>query len=89
MNEQSVVKRTRFGKAAWRASRFMAKPRKPVALRGCVRKRRQEQPGEWGRNAWKGHHVKQGDLPDNQEGVHVRTAREYKREAKAAEEPIG
>ena len=62
VNEQSVVKRTRFGRSDWRASSSMAKPRKSVALRGCVRKRRQKRSGGWGRNARKDGHVKQGGL---------------------------
>jgi hypothetical protein len=40
----------------------MTKPRKPVALRGCVQKRRQGRSGVWGRNVQKDHHVKQGEL---------------------------
>ena len=55
----------------------MAKPRKPVALRdhpaggARVLKRRRERSGGWGRNARKAKHVKQGDLSDDCDGVHV------------------
>lgn len=42
----------------------MTKPGKPVALRGCVQKRRQGRSGVWGRNVQKGHDVKQGELSE-------------------------
>ena len=49
----------------------MAKSRKPVALKGCVSKRRQGRSGGWGWNVQKAEHVKQGDLHGDRDGVHV------------------
>ena len=45
--------------------------RKPVALRGSVSKRRREQSGGWRRNGRKARYMKQGDLSDDCDGVHV------------------
>ena len=45
--------------------------RKPVALKGSVTKRRREQSGGWRRNGRKAGSMKQGDLSDDGDGVHV------------------
>ena len=45
--------------------------RKPVALKGSVSKRRREQSGGWRRNGRKARCMKQGDLSDDGDGVHV------------------
>ena len=45
--------------------------RKPMTLRGSVSKRSWEQSGVWRRNGWKARHMKQRDLSDDCDGVHV------------------
>ncbi len=44
---------------------------KPSTLRGSVSKRWREQSGGWRRNGWKARCMKQGDLSENRDGVHV------------------
>ncbi len=44
---------------------------KPSTLRGSVLKRLQEQSGGWRRNGPKARYMKQGDLSDDCDGVHV------------------
>ena len=44
---------------------------KPAALRGSVLKRWQEQSGGWRWNGPKARYMKQGDLSDDRDGVHV------------------
>ena len=44
---------------------------KPGTLRGSVLKRFQEQSGGWRRNGGKARYMKQGDLSDDRDGVHV------------------
>ena len=58
----------------------------PVALRGCVRKRRQGRSGGWRRNVRKARHVKQGDLSGNWE-VFMRVPPAPLRRLRPAEEP--
>ncbi len=44
---------------------------KPATLRGSVLKRSWEQSGGWRRNGPKARYMKQGDLSDDRDGVHV------------------
>src|SRR3990172_3888742 len=60
----------------------MAKRRKPVALKGCVRKRRRGWSGGWGRNVRKAKQLSK-EIPADKAGVHAATATR----PRAAEEP--